>query len=166
MNATDAFAVQRAITVDAAQARAFELFCEMTAWWPLDSHTIGAAPARANIVEPRAGGRWYDIDANGDEHGIGHVLVYDPPHRLVLTWEISCGWVYDEAVASEVDVRFVAETPTRTRVELEHRRFDVYGERAADQRAVYEGDGAWTYVLQCYARVAGSASHTPAGEGP
>ena len=150
-------AVRRSIAIDVAQSRAFELFVDMTAWWPLATHTIGEAPAQASIVEPRAGGRWFDIDRNGHEHGIGHVLVYEPPERLVLTWEISCDWQYDPSLQTEIDVRFIAETPTRTRVELEHRGLQAYGERTNAMRERYEGDGAWTYVLDCYAKAVGGA---------
>jgi uncharacterized protein YndB with AHSA1/START domain len=150
MSSTTDFAVRRSITVDVPQAKAFEVFVNMTAWWPLETHTIGAAPARASIVEPEVGGRWYGIDANGDEHGIGHVLVYEPPKRIVLSWEISHDWQYDPTLVTEVEVHFVAVSPTRTSVELEHRRLERYGEHAAAQVATYEADDAWTYVLECY----------------
>jgi uncharacterized protein YndB with AHSA1/START domain len=90
--------VQRSIVVDVEQTRAFNAFVAMTDWWPLATHTIGEAPARASIVEPRTGGRWYGIDKNGAEHGIGYVLAYEPPDRLLLSWEISCGWEYDPNV--------------------------------------------------------------------
>ncbi|MDB5027694.1 MAG: hypothetical protein JWO66_1383 [Candidatus Eremiobacteraeota bacterium] len=149
--------VQRSIAVEAPQARAFDVFVNMTSWWPLDTHTIGEAPARASIVEPHAGGRWYGIDKNGDEHGIGHVLAYEPPDRLVLTWEISHDWQYDPSLKTEVEVRFFPESPTRTRVELEHRGLEAYGERAEAQRELYEGDQAWSYLMQLYAKAAASS---------
>ena len=63
-----------------------------------------------SIVEPHAGGRWYGIDKNGDEHGIGHVVAYEPPQRLVLTWEISHDWQYDPSLKTEIEVRFIAES--------------------------------------------------------
>jgi len=156
MSSTIDLAVRRSITIDAEQTRAFDVFVDMTSWWPLATHTIGVAPARASIVEPRAGGRWYDIDANGDESSIGRVLVYERPNRIVLTWEISCDWGHDPSISSEVEVRFIAETPQRTRVELEHRNLEAYGEQAEAARERYEGDGAWTYVLACFAKVAGA----------
>jgi len=143
--------VHRSIVVDAAQVQAFDTFVAMTTWWPLATHTIGEAPARASIVEPRTGGRWYDVDKNGVEHTIGRVLAYEPPGRLLLSWEISCGWEHDPHVKTEVEVRFVAETPARTRVSLEHRGFESYGDRAAEMHERYSGDDAWTYVFGCYA---------------
>jgi uncharacterized protein YndB with AHSA1/START domain len=151
MDTASEISIRRSITVDATQARAFDVFVNMTAWWPLDTHTIGEAPARASIVEPHVGGRWYGIDKNGAEHGIGHVLDYDRPDRLVLSWEVSSGWEYDPNIKTEVEIRFIAETPTRTRVELDHRGLEAYGEKAAEMRATYESDNAWTYILGRFA---------------
>ncbi len=143
--------VHRTIAVDVPQSRAFDLFVNMTAWWPLATHAIGEAPAQAAIVEPRAGGRWFSIDKFGDEDDIGHVLCYERPDRIVLTWEIDHDFHYDPSRKTEIEVRFVAETPRRTRVELEHRRFEAYGDGSNVQRALYERADAWTYVLKCYA---------------
>jgi uncharacterized protein YndB with AHSA1/START domain len=148
---TSTLAVTRSIVVDAPQERCFETFINMTSWWPLETHTIGEAPARASIIQPRAGGRWFDIDKNGDENQIGRVLSYEPPDRIVLSWEISCGWKHDPSVASEVEVRFVPETPARTRIELEHRGLEVYGADAETAYKTYDGEGAWTHVLGCLA---------------
>lgn len=152
MSSTTGVSVKRSIVVDASQERAFDTFVDMTAWWPLDTHTIGEAPARASIVEPRVGGRWYGIDKNGDEHGIGYVLAYDRPSRLVLTWQINCDWGYDEDLKTEVEVRFVPEGPDRTRIELEHRNLEAYGAAVDAQRERYEQDGAWTYILERFAK--------------
>jgi uncharacterized protein YndB with AHSA1/START domain len=146
------FRVRRSLAVDAPQARAFDVFVDMTAWWPLATHTIGEAPARASIVERHIGGRWYGIDKNGDEHGIGHVLAYEPPARLVLSWEISHEWTYDPTLLTEIEIRFIPESPERTRIELEHRGLEAYGDRAEAQVRQYEDEGAWTYILACYAK--------------
>jgi uncharacterized protein YndB with AHSA1/START domain/quinol monooxygenase YgiN len=151
MNSTS-ISVSRSIVVDAPQERCFETFVNMTSWWPLATHTIGDAPARASIVQTRAGGRWYGIDKHGDEHEIGRVLAYEPPNRLLLSWEISCAWKHDASVASEVEVRFIPESAQRTRIELEHRNLEAYGEGAEAARTLYEGDGAWTYVIGCLAK--------------
>ncbi len=157
MSSTNDFAVQRSIVVNVEQSQAFHRFINMTSWWPLDTHTIGAAPARASIIEPRVGGRWYGIDATGSEHGIGHVLEYEPPYRILLTWQISHDWRYDEHIKTEIEVTFRAAGPRQTHISLEHRRFDVYGKHEAAQRATYEADDAWTYILQCYGRAAQAA---------
>jgi len=143
--------VRRELVVQAPRERAFETFIDMTAWWPLATHTIGKAPARASIVEPRAGGRWYGIDADGEEHGIGHVLAYEPPARIVLSWEISHDFTYDPSLRTEVEVTFTEESPTATRVVLEHRGLEAYGEHADETRAIYEAEGGWGYLLGLFA---------------
>jgi hypothetical protein len=153
MNTTE-LVVQRSIIVDVPQADAFETFVNMTAWWPLATHMIGEAPGRALIVQTHAGGRLYGIDKNGDQQEIGTVLVYEPFDRLVLGWELGCEWKYDPSQRTEIDVRFVAESPARTRVDLVHRNFAVFGERADEMKAVYEADGAWTAIMACYEKVA------------
>ncbi len=152
MTPTTSISVTREIVVSAPRARAFDAFINMTAWWPLDTHTIGKAPARASIIEPNKGGRWYGIDADGDEHGIGHVLAYEPPSRLVLSWEISHDYQYDPSLQTEVVVTFAEVSPTSTRVVLEHRGLEAYGEHAQATRDTYAGDGGWTYLLALYAK--------------
>jgi uncharacterized protein YndB with AHSA1/START domain len=152
-NATG-LSVRRSIVVETSQARAFETFVNMTAWWPMDTHTMGEKPGRATIVEPHQGGRWYGIGADGKELDIGRVLVYEPNDRLVLTWEVSCNFEHDPATNTEVEALFIVESPTRTRVELEHRGLEKYGDRAEEMKTMYEGDDAWTYVWECYRKVA------------
>ncbi len=151
MSLASEFAVHRTIVVDVPMGRAFDVFVNMTAWWPLTTHAIGEAPAQAAIVEPRVGGRWFSIDKFGDEDDIGRVIAYDRPERIVLSWEISHGFRYDPSFETEIEVRFVAESPSRTRVHLEHRRFETYSERSAAQLVLFEGEDTWTYVLGRYA---------------
>jgi uncharacterized protein YndB with AHSA1/START domain len=154
MSLASEFAVRRSVVVALPKPRAFEVFVNMTGWWPLGTHTVGEAPAQALIVEARVGGRWFSIDKFGDEDDIGRVLLYDPPGRIVLTWELSHDFRYETSFATELEVRFVAESPERTSVELEHRHFESYGPRWEDQLELFAGDGAWTYVLRCYAAAA------------
>jgi hypothetical protein len=155
---TSTLSVQRTIVVEAPQARCFETFADMTSWWPLATHTMGEKPARANIVEKRTGGRWYDVDTNGKETDIGRVLAYEPPARLLLSWQISCTFTIDTKTTTEIEVRFIAETAKRTRIELEHRGFETYGDVAGEAVTMYEGDGAWTFVLGCYVAHMGSGT--------
>ena len=82
------------------------------------------------------------------------MLAYDPPRRIVLAWQLSHEFAYDPASQTELDVRFISESPARTRVELEHRRFEAYGARSREQRKLYEGDHAWAFILRCYAGTA------------
>jgi uncharacterized protein YndB with AHSA1/START domain len=79
------------------------------------------------------------------------VLAWEPPHRVVLSWEISASWQPDPSTVSTVEVRFTAESPDRTRVELEHRDLDAYGEQAETMRELFEGEDAWLGVLEAFA---------------
>ncbi len=141
--------VQKSVTVNAAQAHAFDVFVNgIDRWWP-KTHGIGSAPIVRQIIEPRPGGRWYSTHEDGSEAISGHVLAWEPPHRVVFSWEISAQWKPDPAVASEVEVRFIAESPTRTRVELEHRKFEALGEPGgATMRGAV--DGGWPGILELF----------------
>jgi uncharacterized protein YndB with AHSA1/START domain len=150
--------VLRTVSVETTQARAFDVFVnQLSRWWPLESHVIGEKPAQAAIVEARAGGRWFERDKNGVEGEWGHVVSIDPPNRVVLAWQLSTAFEYDPSLITEVEVRFVAETPYRTRVELEHRGLEAYGEEAAEMLALFESPDAWAAALEGYAAVANAA---------
>lgn len=151
-------AVRKQIVVEASQARAFRVFTEEhAAWWPYASHHIGEAAAETVIIEPRAGGRWFERGMDGSECDWGKVLVWDPPGRLVLRWQIGANWKYDAALDTEVEVRFVAMGPAQTRVELEHRRLDGYGATAEQMRGIFDSDGGWNGILKHYMARANSA---------
>lgn len=152
-------AVRRSVVVDAPREQAFEVFTQrMTSWWPLQTHTIGAKPAAAAVMEPHEGGRWFERAEDGEECDWGRVLAWEPPHRVVLSWEITCDWHHDASVHTEVDVRFHAEDDRRTRVELEHRGLEAYAERAEEMRGVFDSDGGWRGLLRRFADAAvGSA---------
>jgi uncharacterized protein YndB with AHSA1/START domain len=149
--ATPGVFVRKEITVEASQARAFDVFTrEHGAWWPLATHHIGTAAAETAIIEPHAGGRWFERAADGSECDWGRVLVWDPPGRLVLAWEISADWKHDESIDTEVEVRFVSLGPARTRVELEHRRLDRYGAAAEQMRGIFDSENGWTNILRLF----------------
>jgi uncharacterized protein YndB with AHSA1/START domain len=144
--------IRKEIEVDASQARAFRVFTEEhAAWWPLATHHIGAQDAETAIIEPRSGGRWFERAADGSECDWGKVLVWDPPGRLVLTWEITADWQHDATLLTEVEVRFVALGPARTRIELEHRQLDRYGATAEQMRGIFDSEGGWTGILRRFA---------------
>ena len=101
--------MRKAISVKAAPERAFRVFtAEMTRWWHPDHH-IGKSPLKAAVVEPRAGGRWYEVGEDGSECEWGKVLVWDPPARVVFAWQLTGEWKYDSAFVTEVEVRFIPE---------------------------------------------------------
>jgi uncharacterized protein YndB with AHSA1/START domain len=148
--------VRRTITVAASQARAFEVFtAQFGAWWPREYH-LGPAPMKDFILEPRVGGRWYELDEDGSQCDTGRVLAFEPPVRLVLAWQLDAQWQYDmdPAHASEVEVCFIAEGPSRTRVELEHRGFERHGASTEAVRASMDVPSGWTFVMERFASYA------------
>ncbi len=143
-----ALAVHRTITVQAPQALAFRVFTEdMATWWPLDTHHIGPVAATAAVIESRLGGRWFERGVDGTETPWGRVLAIEPPARLVLSWEITADWHHDASLVTEVEIRFVAEGPSRTRVELEHRHLERYGARGREMQAIFDSPGGWPGLL-------------------
>lgn len=154
MNTTIRIApVRKSIVVAAGQARAFEVFTDgIDRWWPRDK-TIGNGRARTQAIEPRIGGRWYVISEDGSEAVVGHVRIWQPPERFVVGWEINAKWKPEARIelASEVEVRFIAEGAARTRVELEHRDFERMG--ASDGESMRGGvDNGWPGMLDCFAK--------------
>jgi uncharacterized protein YndB with AHSA1/START domain len=147
-------AVRREVVVDLLPARAFELFtADMTAWWPA-AHHIGSAPIEQIVIEPRTGGRWFTRHQDGTETSTGFVAVWEPPSRLVVTWQIGADWKYHDDLVTTVEVRFEPAGEGRTRVTLEHRDLDAYGPDAAAMRETFEGPEAWAGTLRAYAAAA------------
>jgi hypothetical protein len=150
--------VKRSVTVHVDREKAFEVFtARFGDWWPLATHHTAEAEAATAVIEPRPGGRWYERGVDGSETEWGVVTTWEPPSRLVLAWMLDPAFTYDPDPehASEVEVRFVAEGPSTTRVELEHRKLEVYGDRAEGFRTAVGGDGGWGGILQEFARLVG-----------
>jgi uncharacterized protein YndB with AHSA1/START domain len=145
--------VRKTITVAASQAHAFEVFTAgIDRWWPKKAH-VGATPPTMIAIEPRVGGRWYERAADGEETDVGRILVWEPPQRFVMSWDIDCHWQPDRTVGTEVEVRFIAEAPDATRVELEHRAFERLGaEGGASLRK--DVDGGWPGMLDLFKKAA------------
>ena len=146
--------VQRAVTVAAPPERAFEVFTAgFASWWP-SGHSLIEGGYDAAYIEPHEGGRWYERGKTGAECVWGYVLVYEPPHRLLMSWLLDGEFEVDEDAsrATEVEVRFIPEADG-TRVELEHRGF----ERRDDGAKIAEevgAEGGWGSLLELYARAA------------
>lgn len=155
---SDANSVRKVVNVQAPQTVAWRVFTEkMGAWWPLAFYKIGKAKAVDAIIEPRVGGRWYELGDDGSICQWGSVLAWEPPSRLVLSWDITADWQYDPALKTEVELRFHAEGSDRTLVQLEHRRLDRYGARSDEMRRVFDKDGDWGKFLELFARAAAEA---------
>jgi hypothetical protein len=150
--------VRKTISVAAPLETAFRVFTAgMSSWWPLETHKIGQAPAREVVIEPKAGGRWFERAADGAETPWGRVLAWDPPGRVLLTWEISPEWKADSQLVTEIEVRFQADGPGRTRVELEHRHLDRYGDKRDEMRTIFESAGGWSTLLELYSKQVSAA---------
>lgn len=146
--------VRRSVVVQASPNRAFEVFtARLGEWWP-KSHHIGKSEPQTSIIEPRAGGRWFERGVDGVECDIGRVLVWEPPHRLVLAWQLSADFKYVPDFMTEVELRFTSEGARATRVDLEHRHLERYGELAEKVRETVGAPGGWTAILDLYARAA------------
>jgi len=139
--------VRKSIRVTASQAHAFEVFTSgLDRWWPRD-HGIGKLPLKAAVMETRQNGRWYEVSEDGAQTNVGRVIVWDPPNRFVVTWDINSQWKPDATVSSEVEVRFISDGANATRVELEHRNFERLGAEPGDKMRK-DVDGGWPKMLE------------------
>jgi len=135
--------VRKSVTVDCAVEEAFRIYtAEATSWWPTGSHSIYGEQVEEVVFEERAGGEVYELAASGERAHWATVLEWDPPHRLVLAWEVT-----PSVVGTEVEIRFLPEGEG-TRVELEHRGWERLAERVEEKR--HEYDTGWEYVLGEY----------------
>jgi len=153
----DPNSVRKTVTVQAPLALAWKVFTEkMGTWWPLAAYKIGKANA---VIEPHVGGRWYERGDDGSTCQWGSVLSWEPPSRLVLSWDIDANWQYDPDLGTEIEVRFIAQGSASTRVELEHRKLDRFGARRDEMRRIFETEGDWGRLLTAFAaRAAGEAN--------
>ena len=148
--------VKAAVTVNVSQVRAFEVFTKDYASWVPDGQYLGGQRPAAVVIEPKAGGRWFERGQDGADQDWGRVLAYEPSGRIVLGWHLDAQWQFvpDPRQASEVEVRFVADGPTRTRVELEHRGFDRHGSDGEGVRAAVASEMGWSLTLERFAQAA------------
>jgi len=124
----------------------------LTRWWPLD-HGVGEKPIAKVMMEPRLGGRWLEISSDGTETTVATITVWEPPRRVVLTWQINAQWKADITMKSEVDVRFAADGPDATNVELLHHKFETMGaEAGASMRK--DVDRGWPGLMERFVREA------------
>jgi uncharacterized protein YndB with AHSA1/START domain len=141
------------IVVEAPIERAFRVFTEEFDRIKPREHNLLRVEIAETVFEPRVGGHVYDRGVDGSECRWARVLAYEPPHRVVISWDISPQWQIETSLerTSEVEIRFIAESPERTRVELEHRNLDRHGEGWGEERETVRGEGGWPLYLQRYA---------------
>ena len=160
MTLADDLVVRRQVVVDAPIDRAFAVFVERFGDFKPPEHNLLGADIVETRFEPRVGGNIVDRAADGSECRWARILAYEPPDRVVFSWDISPQWQLeaDASNASEVEVRFVAETPERTRVELEHRNLDRHGPGWESVRDGIGDEGGWPLYLSRYADVVAASA--------
>ncbi len=145
--------VRASIVVEAPIERAFSVFTEgIGSWFPPEYNLLDVEIAE-RVFEPRVGGHVYDRGTDGSECRWARVLAYEPPERVVISWDISPHWQIETGPerTSEVEVRFTSEAPERTRVELEHRNLDRHGEGWEQTRESVGGEVGWPGCLRSFA---------------
>lgn len=158
MTDTSQTSVRREIVVEAPIDRAFQVFVEEFDRIKPREHNMLTVDIAETVFEPRVGGHIYDRGTDGSECRWARVLAYEPPDRLVFSWDIGPHWQLEADLdrASEVEVRFTAESPDRTRLELEHRHLDRHGEGWEGLREGVGADQGWPLYLERFATVAGA----------
>jgi len=134
--------VTKTVRVGAPLAVAYDVFVEQS-WWPVDTHHLAEPHGSEVVLEPFTGGRWYERTTGGTETDWGTVLVWQPPYRLLLTFQVSPDWTYEEdpARGSQIEVTFTPDGPGATRVELRHRHLERYGPQAEGMRRILDEKG-------------------------
>jgi uncharacterized protein YndB with AHSA1/START domain len=146
--------VRTSIVVEAPIKRAFDVFTVgMGSWWP-ETHHILEGELAEMVFEPRAGGHIYDRGVDGGECRWARILAYDPPDRVAFSWDINLQWQRetDPERTSEVEVRFISESATRTRVELEHRGLERHGDGWESMHEAVGSPGGWQGGLELFAQ--------------
>jgi uncharacterized protein YndB with AHSA1/START domain len=150
-----ATSIRHEIVVQAPIARAFSVFTEDFGSFKPPEHNMLSVEIAETVFEPHAGGRVYDRGADGSECSWARVLAYEPPDRVLISWDINPRWQIETDLekTSEVEVRFIAEGSERTRVELEHRNLDRHGDGWEAVREGVDGPAGWPLYLQRFADV-------------
>jgi uncharacterized protein YndB with AHSA1/START domain len=155
MTSSDVAPVRKSVLVNAGVEHAFALFVDRFDAIKPREHNLLAVPISETVFEPRVGGHIYDLGVDGSRCEWARVFVYEPPNRVVFSWNIGPTWQLetDPDRCSEVEVRFVAEAPARTRVELEHRHLDRHGDGWQAVADGVGGDAGWPLYLSRYAEL-------------
>ena len=145
--------VREQVVVEAPIEHAFKVFTEDIGSWFPPEYNILQVEIAERVFEPREGGHVYDRGIDGSECHWARVLAYEPPNRVVISWDIDPEWQIETnpEKTSEVEVRFVAEAPGSTRVELEHRNLDRHGEGWEGTRDAVGSEGGWPGCMRRFA---------------
>jgi uncharacterized protein YndB with AHSA1/START domain len=158
----DATSVRTQIVVQAPIDRAFSVFTQDFGSFKPPEHNLLGVELAETVFEPHVGGHLYDRGVDGSECRWARVLVYEPPNRVVISWDISPYWQIetDPTHTSEVEIRFVAETPQRTRLDLEHRNIERHGPGWEGVRDGVADDAGWTLYLDRYGDLIATTART------
>jgi uncharacterized protein YndB with AHSA1/START domain len=156
--------IHKSLIVKTSAEKAFTVFTgKIGRWWPR-AYSIGTSPLNDVIMEKRSNGRWYERGEDGSECEWGKVLAWEPPTRVVLTWQISGEWKYEPDLITELEVRFTSTGANETRVDFEHRKLEALGDTAEAVRAQLES--GWPGLLEAFAAAAEERpAHMPATSG-
>ncbi len=151
-----ATSLQHRVVVNAPIECAFAIFTDDFGDFKPSTHNLLGVAIAETVFEPRVGGHVYDRGVDGSECHWARVLVYEPPHRVVFSWDIDPRWQLetDRDKTSEVDVRFTAQGDDRTLVKLEHRHLERHGEGWVGVRDAIDSDGGWLLYLRRFAELA------------
>ncbi len=150
--------VKKSVLVQASRDVAFRVFTErMALWWPPEHH-IGKSALETIVLEPRVSGRWAERCADGSECEWGRVLAWEPPSRVVLAWQLDAQFRFDASFETEVEILFVTEGERRTRVELEHKHLERYGDAAEKMVASFVSKDGWQLGLDRLASASARAA--------
>ena len=160
MSTSDEAVVRREVTVNASIEKAFSVFTQQFGDFKPPEHNLMSSPIAETRFDAHVGGHIYDVGEDGSECRWARVLAFDPPQRVVFSWDIGPTWQVesDETKTSEVEVTFTAESPDRTRVELEHRHLDRHGPGWEGVRDGIGEEGGWPAYLARYADVVTASS--------
>ena len=154
--------IKKEIMVEASQQTAFEVFTQkMNLWWPEAGHTEDCPMVKVGL-EPKTGGRWYGINADGGERELGRVLIYDPYAVFALDWQLNAEMKYDAELHTEVRVQFIPEGPGSTLVKLEHH--DLH--RLVESEIIAGINDGWENIMQTYQEFAHSFTTSITVDGP
>jgi uncharacterized protein YndB with AHSA1/START domain len=143
--------ILKSIRVQTTPEHAFAVFTtNVIKWWP-PAYTIGQSPMKKVVIEPRVGGRWFEIGEDGSECQWGDVLAWNPPGRLTLAWRIGMDWAFDPSLLTEVEISFKDLGSGETEVQIEHTKFENYGDDAEKALQIFDG---WSSILARFADVA------------
>lgn len=150
--------VRKVVEIQAPIAHVFKVFTNgIDRWWPRQHH-IGASPLKQAIIEPHEGGRWYSICEDDSECDIGRVVAWDPPNRVLLTWQITADWKFDPNFVTDVEVTFTPTSAKSTSVVMEHRNLERYGAAAEQLRNSIDSPEGWGFIIESFAKIAGEYS--------